>query len=401
MTNDSALRPIEVGLIVAGELDEVDSRAVQQSQQNLQTFFAETFSRFDWSVELVWRRELANGSRIEPTPLIDIAREERDGRDWDFVFVITPADLITHYKPFAFAAISRSVDTAVVSTVRIDPRMEDPAAESHRRIRSVSHRLAVLIQHSFGHINSLEQTDDASNLMGPIRSVADLDRMVEASFSSQQQDDLAKTLKLIADLRLEEVGAARRQGAAAFYLKSAWINRHEIADAVRNARPWQFPVRLNRLTTAAFSTSLILMITAESWDLAARQSLVSLAGFAVAAILATTVYITRRQQLLVRRERRISEQSVITNVSAVSIVFLGMSVTFAITFGLIAAVSALLFHADLIRHWMTLSDDAVTWKHYGSLAGLVASLAVLVGALGASFEAQHYFRHITFVDEEI
>ena len=35
------------------------------------------------------------------------------------------------------------------------------------------------------------------------------------------------------------------------------------------------------------------------------------------------------------------------------------------------------------------------------MAIFAASLGILIGALGASFESNHYFRHIIFVDEEI
>ncbi|MCB0060021.1 MAG: hypothetical protein KDE45_23445, partial [Caldilineaceae bacterium] len=38
---------------------------------------------------------------------------------------------------------------------------------------------------------------------------------------------------------------------------------------------------------------------------------------------------------------------------------------------------------------------------YLLLSALVAALAICTGALGASIENSHYFRHITFVDEEI
>ena len=40
------------------------------------------------------------------------------------------------------------------------------------------------------------------------------------------------------------------------------------------------------------------------------------------------------------------------------------------------------------------------WTHFLSLAGFIASLGIIIGALGASFEAQVYFRHVAFVDEE-
>lgn len=397
----SELRPLEIGLILAGELDAIDLEAVSRLSQNLSEQFQNEFPQFEWTVELVPRQELIDVKRVEPMTLIDLAREERDGRNWDFVFAMTSADLITHYKPFAYAAISRAVDTAVISTARIDPRMENPQASRETRVSQVSRRLLLLIYHVSGQILGLEQTDNPDNWQFKVRTLSDIDRLSGATLTPEQRETIQRNLELIADLRLEEVRTPQAYGHATFYLKSSWLNRHEIADAVWQARPWEFPRRLNRLTTAAFSTAVILTFAAESWALAASQSGVSITVFAVAALLATTCYITQRQQLLVRRERRISEQSVITNISAVGIVLFGMLVTFTVTLLLIVVISLLLFRPELVKEWASLHDVPVDEWHYGFLAVFVASLAMVVGALGASFEEQHYFRHITFVDEEI
>lgn len=45
-------------------------------------------------------------------------------------------------------------------------------------------------------------------------------------------------------------------------------------------------------------------------------------------------------------------------------------------------------------------EGVLTLQHYLSHAGLVAALGIVIGALGASFERQYYFQHITYVDEE-
>lgn len=401
MAEDSKLRPIEIGLIVAGELDQVDTQAVQRVKESLLAEWESSFPRFAWTIELIWRRELVGGNRVEPMILIDMAREERDGRDWDFVFVITSAELITHYKPFAYAVISRSVDTAVISTVRIDPRMEKPLADSDSRIRSVSQRLVTLIRQAFGAINGLEHESELANVMTPIENLTDLDDLENADWLEEQEVYLNRQLELIADLRLEEAEPPPLQGTFRFYLKSAWINRHEIRDAILRARPWEFPVRLNRMTTATCSTAVILLCTAELWELAINQSLTTLIVFALMAICVTTAYITKRQQLLVRRESRISEQSVITNVSAVGVVLAGMLVTFVSAIGLIILAALGLFQSQVIHHWADLEPGELSGFHYVYLAVFAASLAIIIGALGASFEEQQYFRHITFVDEEI
>ncbi len=396
----STLRPIEIGLIIAGELDDAGTQAIQQTQDDLKNTLTSEFSAFDWTLETVWRPELGSVNvRMEPVVLLNIAREERDARNWDFVFVITPVDLISHYKPFAFGFVSRSIDSAVISTSRPDPLMENRFVEKPARISTLARRLFVLIRQAFGQINSLEPTDDPGNAMRRIHTLADIDTLHEADWSPEQHEVLVENLRLIADVRLEEVPNGKNKRLISFYAHSAWLNRHEIISAIIGARPWEFPVRLNRLTTAALSSSLILIVTAESWELAVAQSLLPIVVLAVTAILVTTGYVTIRQQLLVRREQRISEQSVITNITAVAVVLLGMLTTYAVTFALLVGVATILFSEELVKRWTAV--DQFSWQIFLVVPAMVASFSVIVGALGASFEEHHYFRHVIYVDEEI
>ncbi|WP_166823275.1 hypothetical protein [Thalassoroseus pseudoceratinae] len=399
-TETTALRPIEIGLIIAEELDQPTTQALQQFRLSLQESLSTSFPDFEWEFQTVWRRELTStNTRAEPVVLLDIAREERDARDWDFVFVVTPADLVSHYKPFAYGIVSRSMDSAVLSTARLDPRTEDHSVDSSVRVRCLAGRLKTLARQAFGQINSLDCERESDTIMNRIQTLVDLDSLDDADWSDQQREVLKDNLSLIADLRLEEVPEQGRIHPISFYIQSSWLNRHEIADAVIGARPWEFPVRLNRLTTAALSSSLILIVTAEAWELSVVQPIALSVFLAIATILVTAGYVTVRQQLLVRREQRMSEQSVITNVTSVSVVLIGMLAMYAATFALLTAVTCLLFQPELIKRWTGLDD--ITWQVYAIVSVIVASFSVIVGALGASFEEHRYFRHIIFVDEEI
>jgi hypothetical protein len=122
------------------------------------------------------------------------------------------------------------------------------------------------------------------------------------------------------------------------------------------------------------------------------------------SLLITTLYVIRRQQLLLRRGRIQSEQTVVTGVSAFAIVLIGMAVTWT-TLALIGMVAGgLLFDAELISSWTNSSDSEARRGFLWSILRMSlfsASFGLLIGALGASFESQNYFRHVIFVDEEI
>jgi hypothetical protein len=236
--------------------------------------------------------------------------------------------------------------------------------------------------------------------MSAFATVEDLDQANR--LGAKQREQFQAGLREVADRRLEEQTDVSLASTPGFYWRAAWINRHLIAQAVWQAKPWQFPFRLSRLTTAAASAMLILMITAEAWQLGLSQSMTLLAALSTSAILLTTLYVITKQRLFVRREHsRLSELSVVTNVSTFAIVLSGMTATFGFLAIATFAFGPLLFGPGLVKSWAPTSRDAAEFWLYSKLALFVASIGMFIGALGASFEQQHYFRHITHVDEEI
>ena len=68
------------------------------------------------------------------------------------------------------------------------------------------------------------------------------------------------------------------------------------------------------------------------------------------------------------------------------------------------AGAALLLHSALVVGWApaTISHPAkVNVLVRVQMACSIASIAVLIGALGASYEDQHYFRQVILVDEAL
>jgi len=87
----------------------------------------------------------------------------------------------------------------------------------------------------------------------------------------------------------------------------------------------------------------------------------------------------------------------VASVAASVAVVLGMATTFLLIFLAVLLISRLLFSLQLISGWAALEP---TWRHYLTFAGFVATLGLVAGALGASFEQEVYFRHVLLIDEE-
>ena len=391
---------IEVGVIAAGPLDAVDAKAARNAVEDADVRLRELYPEFRFDFFEIKRPEMSSGGRIEPTLLLRQAVEERDSRHWDFAFVLTAAELVGNYSPYCFAALSRPLDAAAISLSLIDPQALGAEVDAKTRVDRISRRLCRLILHGFGHLSGLPKSDQSTDLLYHPIDARSLDHMWNISPEDQRRQ--RAVLEKIADPRLEE--ASRRMSYPAFYLQSIFINRGTILRAIMAARPWQFPRRLSRLTIAAFSTLAILLMTAESWDLALAQDRVHILSLILISLLVTTVYVIVRQQLLVRRRRRRSEQSVVTSVSALGIVLAGMTITWLTLFAVGLVVSHLLFPGELISTWAATTmreSRPLSWLDRPAMAMFSASLGLLIGALGASFESQNYFGHIIFVDEEI
>jgi len=426
---------IELGWVLVGRLPPPDRKAVEQARERVLETLGADFPGFEWRMPVVERETPPGPSpQMEIVDLLDQGVVERQAKGWDFALVITGSELESFYKPFALGAPSRSLSVAVASTVRIDPRASgrgtavrvgtgqrrtpsgsrrrespaaargdtapgNPALGDVDRTEVMTTRLHALVLHLFGHLNELGHHEDPESYMYDLAAVMDLDRM--RRFSAEAVEYLGGELEEVADVRLEEERSAYRSGRAAFYLRALWHNRDDIADAVRRARPWQFPLRFSRLTAAAFSALLILLITAEAWDLGMSQRPPFVTGLSVVTLVGASVYLLRRQGLLVRREvARLTELTVVSNVSTVISVALGLLTTYAMLFGTTLLLGRTLYRPRLVAAWADSLGGEVTWVHYLVLAAFVASLGLLIGALGASFEGQSYFRHVAWVDEE-
>ena len=406
--------PLEIGVLIAGPVPARERRLARRAAARLADELARRFPRFDWRVDAVVRPDLVDGRREGSSALLRLAAEERDAASWDLALMVVAGELVARYRSFALAALSRPLDAAVVSTARLvaDPERDASAegAEPGDADRGaatddgvVIGRLATLLLHAVAHLGGASAARDPDALLYRPVVPGDLDRMT--ALSDAERTELDAAFADIADARLEETAAvAAGRSAARFATRAAWINREVIVEAVLAARPWEFPRRLSRLTTAAVSTVAILLMTAESWDLGLSQDGATLGALALLALGFTSAFVTSRQGLLLGRARRAREQLVVTEVSAVAIVVAGLATTWAGMFALAWLATTALFDPALVIAWagsVGLAETDVGAATSAKMSTWCASLGLLIGSLGASFEDQQHFQHVIFVDEEL
>lgn len=345
-----AARPVlEIGWILDTRLEEVDRRATHAAIDALEAEVREQLPAFDWRMPRT-EREIVQAPVEEPVRLLDAGATDLSIHHWDFALVVTASDLRSHYRPSAVAAFSRALGVAVLSTFRIDPHARRQAAGADERRETIRRRLVRLASYVLGRLGGLPPVEDASSRMRPPDDEEELDR--PTVFDDAQRAQLAGELLRVADERVEEERGAERQGWLRFYARAALRNRREIRDTVASSRWWELPFRMGRLTTAAVSALAIFLVTAEAWEIGHQLGVGLNALLSAFAVGATSFYLLQHQRLLVLpRTARRTEQAVVTRVTVVATVVLGMLVTYALLLALALGLEALVFRPPLVARW--------------------------------------------------
>lgn len=390
---------VEVGWILIGRMGDSDLQAAMQTREKMLSYLAEIHPEFEWRMPLTRREELVQELREGPIRLLDFGATERDIRHWDFAILVTEAPLAGNEKTMPWAALSTALGAAVISTAQIDPGPSETASSNEARIAKMSHRIEALALHCLGHLTGLEHGENSASWMFDFQTLEELDQAHR--FLQEQLEPMRRSLQQIADQRLEEQSDYEQVSSLSFYVHSARRNRREILQAIKKAEPWLFPMRLSRLAFAAVSALMILLMTAESWELGMSLSPQTVSFLSVICLFVTTGYVTVQQRLLVHHlPNRIREQRVIALVSMPMVVLLGIVTTFFYLFVASLVVELTLFRQSVVESWAA-SVEQIGFPQYLSLSAYIASVALVVGALGASLEDHRYFRHVALVDEEI
>lgn len=398
---ETALPDVVVGWVQAGPLDEDQREAFKRARVLVREALRSELPGFAWAFPFVRRRDLVPGEvQVEPIDLLDAGATERRILGWDFALVVTAADLNARYRPFALAAPSQALDVGALSLARLDPVHREQKMAPEDRAERFAHRIAALALHVFGHLNGLDHESRPDAVMHPPKNPADLDAC-SLDFTDANRAEIEAEVADVADPRMEEETAFERLGDVAFAIKALVLNWSDVADTVLQIRPWRFPFQLSKLTTAAFSTLVVLIMTAEAWDLGTRQPVALVIAISAVAIIGTSAYLVRKQGLLARRHGHTrTEQQVVQGASILLALGLGMSTTWVLLFGTALLLQALFFDAEILTAWAASLGGPVAYYHILAFSGFVAALGIGVGALGGSFEDQTYFRHVAYVDEE-
>lgn len=324
-----------------------------------------------------------------PLDFLEIGLAEKLERRLPFLLIVTEVDLASSSLAYALALPSQLTNIAVLSTRRLDPAFWGDAPNPER----MAARLAALMLHCFGHLNGLSHASDPANAMYLIEGVEDLDAM-----TALDADQIARIGR---SLPREARERSARTGRLRFALAILAADAGAILRAVARANPFRLLATMPTMLAAALSVIVVLLFSAETWDVAASVSIAQIATFSVMC-LASAAFVLYRAfafDALLGRDRRITESGIVTMAATILSLLLTLMLMFALFGGLMYLGILTVFPERLMATWPG-DGEATTALDHLKLSLFLAAMGVLAGSLGGRSDSRDLVRGVLFITEE-
>lgn len=384
---------IDIGVLVAhspgGDIAALRSFAEQMAQDAAEELIAVTDAA--WQVYRAEPDPLPDRTSRRPSEFLDEAAHHMVKRPYDLVVVVTDVALTSRGEKAVEGLASPLSRVVVISTRRL---LRPPGRRPIRSLsaESVRWNAATLLVHLLGHVFGAQHGD---GVMEPF------------SFNPSRQRippfhaDIEKHLRRSTTSIPEEEASRGVIRSLAFHSLSLLRNPTTVLSTLLHSRAPLIPLSLPRLSTAAVTPTLILVFSAEAWDVGLNLSNAIAALFATASIVVASIHLLFVQQLSFPRERSqvITEHMALVNVTVFFILVLAMFGLFILVGSIMLLIELVVFPPNLMTNWPSLEDPTVGIVDLVRVGGFISTLGVLSGALAGGIENRMALRHLAlFLD---
>lgn len=353
------------------------------------------------AMDVPWRfyaeepTRLADSGTRRPSEFLDQAIHRMVEGPYDLIIIVTDAPLISSRERLVPGLASPLGRTVVLSTDIMRRGVRDKPSVS---LESETMRVnaATLVLHLIGHVLGARHRDADGGVME--RYTFEVDREQIPEFTANAKRHLHQIAHTTPQEETPSRGFLRR---VAFYLASAAKNPRQLFRAVIHSRAPLLPLSLPKLTTAAVAPTLIIVFSAEAWDVGFHMSNSTAVLFSGASIIAAAVYLLFAQNLWFprQRHRRITEHTALVNVAVFCIMLLAMAGLFVFVGAIILLIELVVFPPNLMSSWPSLEDPIVGTVDLIRTGAFITTIGVLSGALAGGLESRTIIRHLTlFLD---
>jgi len=388
-SDDAATPQVDVGVLVAhspgADTRPLRSFAERMARDGVDELASATGAA--WRVHCAEPDPLSDGRSRRPSEFLDEAAVHMVERPYDLVVVVTDVPVTTRAERLAEGLASPLSRVVVVSTRRL---RRPPGREVVQSLDTPAVRwnAATLLVHLLGHVFGADHDD--GGVMVPFSF--DATRRSVPPLEADVTDHLRKVAVGIPDGDVSR-GRLRR---LAFHGASLVRNPGIVATTLLQSRAPLLPLSLPRLSTAAVTPTLILVFSAEAWDVGLNLTNRTAALFALGSIVAAAIHLLYVQRLSFPRERSqvITEHMALVNVTVFYILVVAMLGLFVLVGSIMLLIEFAVFPPNLMTNWPSLEDPTVGLVDLVRVGAFISTIGVLSGALAGGIENRTALRHL-------
>lgn len=352
-------------------LDEEASAVLDGCRSWLEGYLSEAFPAFGWVVEKAdWEQAGAETLR-----LLDRAQGEMETRGWQFCFLVSASGSSAEAR-WEMGEVFYGHSTAVIRLP--GPRRSDEGDGGPACLEAVLDCFARLNGLTRQTSETSPAGEDAVPLYGP-----------------EEIRAIERSLRSLADGMLKR--GVKEVRSAFLYLGIIFSHPMRVLRPVFSRRPLRIVFSLGKLVFAAMAALVLALLSTELWHLGVGMNIWRLILIAVAVLLAATVYVVFQQHLYVSRvSLSLSQQAAIFNIASFMTVLAVFMALFAVIVTATMVITVGVYPRYIVREWLGKAE--IDFWDYVRVSLLIASLAMLVGALGAGLEENDHFRRVMYTE---
>ena len=335
--------------------------------------------------------QLENAKTKSPSDFLDPATLKMAEGPYDLIIVVTDVGLMSRKHNLVYGLCSGVSRVVVISTRKFisTERKKDPLSLDDDNVIANG---GALLMHLVGHVMGLEhKLGSESRVMSEFNFKKRNKQLPQ--FSKKEQEKLKEDSRTIPD---RELINGNWLETFIFHVLMTFRHPKRFFNPILTNKAIFLPLSLPGLATAAVAPAIILIFTAEIWDVGLGMTNSTAIFFAVVSIMLASFYLVRVQSLfLPRKEKRIlTEHLAVANSVIYVSIFLACIGLFLLVGGLMMIIEIYVFPSDLMQTWPTLNKPEITLIDKIRLAVFISTVGVTTGALAGGLESKTLIRHL-------
>lgn len=384
---------MNVGVIVAsgGVVNEEELESFSKKILNGVVEKLEEATEIKWFFDPTQIYQLDDRKTKRPSDFLDTATLKIAEGPYDLIVVVTDVGLMSRNHNLVYALSSEVTRVVVISTRKLisTQRKKEPLS---LKDNSVVYNGSLLLLHQIGHILGLDHSAPGNSRIMRNFSFKQITEKLP-DFTEKEKKILKKDSGKLPD---RELINGNWLETFIFHLLMTFRHPKKFFKPILTNKALLLPLSLPGLATAAVAPAIILIFTAEIWDVGLGMTNSTAVFFAVVSIMLASFYLVRVQSLfLPRKEKRIlTEHLAVANSVIYISIFLACIGLFLLVGGLMMIIEIYVFPSDLMQTWPTLNKPEITFWDKIRLAVFISTVGVTTGALAGGLESKTLIRHL-------